>query len=137
MVPISKEKLMNFMPSISCSPYRRCQPSKTSWQQKDASGISFQHNTTFGGLWEVAVKSIKHHLRRTLGSHVATYEELCTLLSEIDAFANSRTLCALSDDPSIRTYLSTGHFLIGEPITQLPAVYLTNFNTNRFSRWQT
>jgi len=37
------------------------------------------HASHFGGLWEAAVKSIKYHLRRTLGSHVVTYEELCTL----------------------------------------------------------
>jgi len=28
----------------------------------------------FGGLWEAVVKTMKDHLRRTLGSHVATYE---------------------------------------------------------------
>jgi transposase InsO family protein len=31
-----------------------------------------------GGLWEAAVKSMKHHLRRILGSTIATYEELST-----------------------------------------------------------
>jgi len=95
------------------------------------------HAPHFGGLWEAAVKSMKYHLRRTLGSRVATYEELCTLLSEIEACLNSRTLCALSDDPSNLTYLSPGHFLIGEPITHLPAIDLTNVKTNRLSRWQT
>ena len=48
------------------------------------------HAPHFGGLWEAAVKSMKYHLRRTLGSHIATYEELCTLLSEIEACLNSR-----------------------------------------------
>jgi len=57
----------------------------------------------FGGLWEAVAKSMKYHLRRTLGSHVATYEELCTLLTEIEACLNSRPLCALSDE------LSTQH----------------------------
>jgi hypothetical protein len=80
---------------------------------------------------------MKHHLRRTLGSRVATYEELCTLLSEIEACLNSRPLCTLSDDPSNPSYLSPGHFLIGEPLTQLPAIDLSNVNTNRLSRWQT
>jgi len=55
------------------------------------------HGPHFGGLWEAAVKSMKHHLRRTLGSQLATYEELCTLLAEIEACLNSRPLCALSD----------------------------------------
>ena len=43
------------------------------------------HGPHFGGLWEAAVKSVKHHLRRTLGSQVVTFEELCALLAEIDA----------------------------------------------------
>jgi len=77
-----------------------------------------------------------HHLRRTLGAQTATYEELCTLLAEIEACLNSRPLYALSDDPFNPTYLSPGHFLIGEPITQLPAADLTNVKCNRLSRWQ-
>jgi hypothetical protein len=91
----------------------------------------------FGGLWEAAVKSMKYHLRRILGSRVATYEELCTLVSEIEACLNSRPLCTLSDDPSNPTYLSPGHFLIGEPLTQLPVIDVTNVKPNRLSRWQT
>jgi hypothetical protein len=67
------------------------------------------HGPYFGGLWEAAVKSMKHHLRRTLGSHIATYEELCTLLAEIETCLNSRSLCALSSDPFNPTYLPPGH----------------------------
>ena len=90
----------------------------------------------FGVLWEVAVKSMKYHLLRILGAQIATYEELCTLLNEIEAYLNSRALCALSDDPFNRKYLSPGHFLIGEPLTQLPAADLTDVKCNRLSRWQ-
>jgi transposase InsO family protein len=43
------------------------------------------HGPHFGGLWEAAVKSMKYHLRRTVGTQIATYEELGTLLSEIEA----------------------------------------------------
>jgi len=56
------------------------------------------HRPHFGGLWEAALKTMKYHLRRTLGSQVATYEELCTLLADIEACLNSRILCVLSDD---------------------------------------
>jgi len=93
------------------------------------------HGPHFGGLWEAAVKSMKHHLRRTLGSHIATYEELCTLLTEIEACLYSRPLCALSSDPFNPTYLSPGHFLIGEPLAQLPSADYTNVQCNSLSRW--
>jgi len=72
---------------------------------------------------------MKYHLRRILGAHVDTYEELCTLLAEIEACLNFRPLCALSDDPFNPTYLSPGHFLIGEPLTQLPAADFTDHLT--------
>ena len=58
-------------------------------------------------------------------------------LSEIEAYLSSRPLCALSDDHFNPTYLSPGHFLIGEPLTQLPAADYTNVKCNRLSRWQT
>ena len=95
------------------------------------------HGPHFGGLWEAVVKSMKHHLRRTLGSHIATYKELGTLLAEIEAYQNSRPLCALSSDPFNPTYLSPGHFLIGEPLTQLPSTDYSDVKCNRLSRWQT
>jgi len=91
----------------------------------------------FGRLWEAAVKSMKYILWWILGSHIANYEELPTLLSEIEAWLNYRPLCALSDDPFNPTYLSPWHFLIGEPLTQLPAADHTNVKCNRLSRWQT
>jgi hypothetical protein len=68
------------------------------------------HAPHFGGLWEAAVKSMKYDLKRTLGSQVATYEELCTFLAEIEACLNSRRLCTLSDDYFTQTYLFPGHF---------------------------
>jgi len=75
---------------------------------------------------------MKIHLRRTLGTEVATYEDLCTLLAEIEACLKSRTLCTLYDDPFNPTYLSPGHFLICEPLTQLPAADITDVKCNRF-----
>ena len=94
------------------------------------------HAPHFGGLWEAAVKSMKYHLRRKLGSHIATYEELSTILAEIEECLNSRTLCTQSDDPFNPKYLSPGHFLIGEPLTQLPAADYTNAKCNILSSWQ-
>jgi len=65
----------------------------------------------------------------------ATYEELGTLLVEIEACLNSRPLCVLPNDPHT-SYLSPGHFLIGEPLTQLPTIDYSNIKMSRLSRWQ-
>lgn len=51
----------------------------------------------FGGLWEVAVKSVKHHLRRCIGSHTLTFEELSTLLCRVEACLNSRPIAPTSE----------------------------------------
>lgn len=42
----------------------------------------------FGGLWEAAVKSFKHHLNRVVKDQRLTYEQLDTLLKEIMAILN-------------------------------------------------
>lgn len=52
-----------------------------------------------GGKWEAVVKSLKFHLRRTISETVLTFEELTTLLTQIEATLNSRPLEPLSDDP--------------------------------------
>jgi len=77
------------------------------------------HRPHFGGLWEAKVKNIKYHLRRSLGSQVATYEELCTLLAEIEDCLNSRHLCTISDETFNLKYLYDEHLLIMnlQPIT--------------------
>ena len=102
-------------------------------------GLKFitPHGPHFGGLCEAAVTSMKFHLRRSLGFQFATYDGLCALRAEIKSFLNSRTLSGLFDHSLYPTYLSPGQFLIGLPLTQLPAADFANVKFNRFSRWQT
>lgn len=90
----------------------------------------------FGGKWEAAVKSTKFHLLRTIGASILTYEELSTLLIQIEAVLNSRPLCPLSDDAEDLTALTPGHFLIGEALTTIPEPTLLESSTNRLNRWQ-
>ncbi|XP_026744683.1 uncharacterized protein LOC113506020 [Trichoplusia ni] len=74
-----------------------------------------------GGLWEAAVKAMKHHLRRVLGDQKLTFEEFTTLLAKIEACLNSRPLCPLTEDPKeFQNYLTPGHFLTGSATLSLP-----------------
>lgn len=90
----------------------------------------------FGGIWEAAVKSLKHHMRRTIGETLFTYEELSTYMCEIEAVLNSRPLTPMSSDPNDLRPLTPGHFIIGKPLSTIPTENLSNVSTNRLSTWQ-
>ena len=72
----------------------------------------------FGGLWEAAVKS---YLSRVVGEVKLTFEELLSVLTQIEACLNSRPLTALpyGEDSGIEV-LTPGHFLIGRLLEALP-----------------
>ncbi|XP_063985392.1 uncharacterized protein LOC135166762 [Diachasmimorpha longicaudata] len=89
----------------------------------------------FGGKWEAAVKSTKYHLRRVLGTTTLTYEELNTILIQIEACLNSRPIVPMRDDPDDLQALTPGHFLIGEPLQLLPEPSQLNTNINKITRW--
>ncbi|CAG7825062.1 unnamed protein product [Allacma fusca] len=89
-----------------------------------------------GGLWEAGVKSVKHHLRRTLGETPLNFEEYATLLAQVESCLNSRPLCPASADPNDFTALSPGHFLTGSPLVAIPEPDYTHVKVNRLSRWQ-
>lgn len=69
----------------------------------------------FGGLWEAAVKSAKTHLFRVTKGQVCTYEEYCSLFTEIEGILNSRPLCTrrVGEQDEI---ITPGHFLTGDHI---------------------
>ncbi|XP_011698520.1 PREDICTED: uncharacterized protein LOC105456273 [Wasmannia auropunctata] len=90
----------------------------------------------FGGLWEAGVKSVKHHLKRCIGKHTLTFEEMTTVLSRIEACLNSRPIAAVSESLDDYTALTPGHFLIGTPLVAIPEPSVLELNENRLSRWQ-
>lgn len=71
-----------------------------------------------GGLWEAAVKSAKHHMKRMLNGHIFTFERMQTLFAKISAVLNSRPLVPLTDDPLELNYLTPSHAMIGERSVQ-------------------
>ena len=68
--------------------------------QRNIQNYLLSHQTTwsfsperaphFGGLWEVAVKSTKHHLRRVIGQQTLTYDEFYTITCQIECSLNSQ-----------------------------------------------
>lgn len=89
-----------------------------------------------GGLWESAVKGVKHHLRRVMGETILTLMEFITLTHQIEAMLNSRPLTPLSSDPTDLSALTPGHFLIGAPLTSVPEPDHQEVPLNRLKRWQ-
>lgn len=90
----------------------------------------------FNGLAEAAVKSVKTHLKRVIGDSLLTYEELSTLLSQIESCVNSRPLCSMSSDSNDFTSLTPGHFLVGQPLLSFPDENHIETKINWLTRWQ-
>jgi hypothetical protein len=94
------------------------------------------YSPVFGGLWEAGIKSIKYHMKRVIGNIVFTYEEMYTVLVQIESILNSRPLTPMSRDPNDMTYLTPSHFLTGSSLTSYPDTDLTNVNLGKLSFWK-
>lgn len=94
------------------------------------------HSPHFGGLWEAGVKSIKGHMKRVIGDTHLTYEELYTLIVQIEAILNSRPLTPLSSDPADLEPITPAHFLIGRTLISIPEPDFSQLKENTLSRYQ-
>lgn len=72
-----------------------------------------------GGFFERLVKSVKRCLRKTLGRACVTYEELLTVLTEIECVLNSRPLTYVSTE-DLEEPLTPSHLLCGRRLLSLP-----------------
>ncbi|XP_058446196.1 uncharacterized protein LOC131427221 [Malaya genurostris] len=90
----------------------------------------------FGGLWEAGVKSTKFHLRPILADHKLSYEELTTVLAQIEAILNSRPLIPSSDDPNDLTAITPAHFFKGREFQAVLEPSYEHVKLGRLSRWQ-
>ena len=85
----------------------------------------------FGGLWEAAVKDSK----RVLGQQMYTYDELETVICQVEACLNSRPLGAVASHPLDGVVpLTPGHFLIGRALKAYPVMKI-DFNPTPLQRW--
>lgn len=89
----------------------------------------------FGGNFEIFVKAFKGHLHRTIGSQLLTYEEMLTVLTQIESVINSRPLTLLSEDPSEPTALTPAHFLMTAPLKHLPACVVSDEPAHLLKRY--
>ncbi|XP_047535757.1 uncharacterized protein LOC125070100 [Vanessa atalanta] len=94
------------------------------------------HSPNFGGIWEAGVRSVKTHLRKVVGDSTLTYEELSTVLAQIEACLNSRPISQLSDNPDDLLPLTPGHFLVGEPLITIPDRDNTDDHITGIERWR-
>ncbi|CAH2088739.1 unnamed protein product [Euphydryas editha] len=90
----------------------------------------------FGGLWESGIKSTKYHIKRVIGDSTLTYEEMATLLVQIESCLNSRPLTMLNNDPEEASPLTPSHVLIGEPLVTVPEINYTEYKMGSLKRWQ-
>lgn len=90
----------------------------------------------FNGLVEASVKTMKFHLKRQMGDIALTNEEWITVLCQIEAVANSRPICGMSDDPNDTTVLTPAHFLHTVPVAMVPDEDLSECRASYLTRWR-
>ena len=89
----------------------------------------------FGGLWEAAVKSMKFHFKWIIGTTKLTFEELTTILAQIESCLNSHPLAPLPHEEDNIVALTSGHFLIGKPLESIPDPSPSYCNLSLLKRW--
>lgn len=94
------------------------------------------HAPNFGGLWEAGVRSTKFHLRRILDGTTLTFEELSTVLTQVEACLNSRPMYRLPSNLEDAAPLTPGHFLVGEPLVTIPDPQPDDQHIGILRRWQ-
>ncbi|GBN44965.1 hypothetical protein AVEN_174817-1 [Araneus ventricosus] len=74
----------------------------------------------FWGILEAAVKQTKNYLLQACSASVLNFEELSTLLFQVEECLSSKPLVPLSSDPRDVRVLTPGLFLIGSPLLEIP-----------------
>lgn len=82
-----------------------------------------------GGIWESGVKSAKNLMYRMVNTALLTYEELTTVLIQIECLLSNRPLCRLTTATEDQEFLTPSHFLTGTTLftPQEPEIKERNF----------
>ena len=84
-----------------------------------------------GGSWERMVKSVKRCLKKTLGRSLLTFEEITTIVCEIEAVLNDRPITYCYDDEGGISYpLTPSELINGRCLTKLNDRVFEIINTN-------
>ena len=95
-----------------------------------------RHSAHFGGLRQSEVKNMKQLMRKIVGVHWLTYEELNTVAAEAEATMNSTLFLPVDSLPDDGVPLRTpGHFLIGCPLLSLPVRTNVDPHISTLKRW--
>ncbi|XP_037942389.1 uncharacterized protein LOC119675273 [Teleopsis dalmanni] len=89
----------------------------------------------FGGMWEAGGKSLKYYLKRVIGETNLAYEEMSTLLHQIEAVLNSRPLYQQSDGVGEDAVLIPAHFLIEKSLLSIPEP-IPDGTISNWDRWK-
>ena len=82
----------------------------------------------FGGLFERMIGTVKRSMRKVLGNAKLNFEELVTILTEIESTINNRPLTYQYDD--LLEVLTPSHLLCGRRISSLSKQVDTSFDEN-------
>lgn len=75
-------------------------------------------------------------MKRIIGNALLNYDEMSTVIAEIESILNSRPISLISNDPNDMQALTPGHFLIGQPLNSYSHSNLEDVRINRLNQWQ-
>ena len=81
--------------------------------------INVEKAPWWGGIFERMIRSTKRCLRKAIGRARLTYDELLTVVTEVEMVINSRPLTYVSSD-DLQEPLTPSHFLTGRRTLSLP-----------------
>ncbi|XP_006814415.1 uncharacterized protein LOC102802616 [Saccoglossus kowalevskii] len=80
----------------------------------------------FGGFWERLIGLTKNAIKKTLGRSLISFDELSTVVTEIETVLNDRPLTYVSSNLDDNVGLTPNHLLHGRQVTALPYINVSD-----------